>query len=219
MNNEDKKAEIRKSQRMFWEKNWADDNFSPPWKGRGIAPEIVEALEEGWLAEQGRVLDIGCGEGEIAAWFTDRGYTALGLDIAPAVIEAARVKHIKSHNENSLQFTTVDITESAPADLSFNIVIDRGCLHAIHPALIKNYVRNLAAVCSSDARMLLFVKAFRGEVKFKDQQEMTRMHAAVVKIFEDVFEVKSYFATNIGTTAGQTESKWLPGIVFKLERI
>jgi hypothetical protein len=67
--------------------------------------------------------------------------------------------------------------------------------------------------------MLLFIKAFRGDVEFNDQQELSRMHAAIVKIFDGVFQVKSYFSTNIGRTAGQPESKWLPGIVFRLERV
>jgi len=219
MSTEEVQNKIRKSQRAFWEKSWADESFTPAWKGRGIAPEILEALEDGWFPDKGSVMDIGCGEGAIAAWFNSRGYTALGFDVAPAAIDAARATHINSLNEKPLSFLTLDITETVPPDLSFDIVIDRGCLHAIHPALVKNYIRNLAAVCSPNARMLLFIKAFRGDVEFNDQQELSRLNRAIGKIFHGVFQVKSYLVTNIGKTAGQADDKWLPGIVYKLERV
>ena len=45
------------------------DDFSPKWANRGVSPEIVEAVKTGWLPSAGPVLDIGCGLGEIAAWF------------------------------------------------------------------------------------------------------------------------------------------------------
>lgn len=219
MSDEDLRNRIRHGQRAFWEKSWADENFAPPWKGRGVAPEIVEAVEQGWFPEKGRVIDIGCGEGEIAAWFNNRGCTALGLDVAPAVIEAAQAKHMNARNQETLDFLCLDITETSPPNLSFDMVIDRGCLHAIHPALVKNYVQNLTAVCSPDAKMLLFIRAFRGDVEFNDPQELSRLNEAIVKIFDGAFEVRSCIAANIGQTAGEADSKWLPGLVFKLERV
>lgn len=219
VSDEDVRNKIRNGQRAFWEQSWADQNFAPPWKGRGIAPEIVEAINQGWFPKKGRVIDIGCGEGEIAAWFSSRGYAALGLDIAPPVIEAARAKHINVENQHTLNFLSLDITETIPPNLAFDIVIDRGCMHAIHPALVKNYVRNLSAVCSPDARMLLFIRAFRGDVEFNDQQELSRLNDAVARVFDGEFRVISCVAANIGRTAGQPEDKWLPGLVFKLEKV
>lgn len=47
---------VREGQRRFWEKSWADEGLAPGWKGRGIAPEVVEAVEDGWLPGEGRVL-------------------------------------------------------------------------------------------------------------------------------------------------------------------
>jgi SAM-dependent methyltransferase len=219
MSAEDARDKIRNGQRAYWVTNWADESFAPAWKGRGVAPEIVEAIEDRWFPETGRVLDIGCGEGEIAAWFSSRGYSAVGCDIAPSVVDAARSKHISVENQQTLNFLTLDITESTPPNLSFDIVIDRGCLHAIHPILVKNYVRNLSAVCSPNAKMLLFIRAFRGDVEFNDQQERSRLTEAIVKIFDGEFKVRSCSAANIGKTAGQPDNKWLPGLVFKLERV
>lgn len=48
------------------------------------------------LPPAGRVLDLGCGSGEDALFLAGRGYRVLGLDPAPARIEAAREKARKS---------------------------------------------------------------------------------------------------------------------------
>jgi SAM-dependent methyltransferase len=209
---------VRLSQEAFWTKSWADENFSPPWRGRGAPPELVEALQEGWFPATGRALDIGCGEGAIAAWLCAKGYTALGLDIAAPVIEMACARHISAANQKALNFLTLDITQTPPPGAPYNMVIDRGCLHAIHSCLVEGYVRNIAAVCSPDARMLLYVKAFRGDEAFNDPRTMARHRAMIGRTFAGVFEVVSATATNIGQTAGEPESQWLPGIVFRLQR-
>ena len=48
------------------------------------------------LPPAGRVLDLGCGTGEDALFLAGRGYRVLGLDPAPARIEAAREKARRS---------------------------------------------------------------------------------------------------------------------------
>ena len=56
-------------------------------------------LDRGFLdafAEQtrgGRVLDIGCGPGHVAAYLAERGADVEGLDLSPAMIEQARESH------------------------------------------------------------------------------------------------------------------------------
>jgi len=41
---------------------------------------VEEAVNGGWLSAEGPVLDIGCGLGDISAWFAQRGYRTLGFD-------------------------------------------------------------------------------------------------------------------------------------------
>ena len=47
------------------------------------------------LAEQARgpVADLGCGPGHVAAWLTDRGLTAVGIDLSPVMAAVGRREH------------------------------------------------------------------------------------------------------------------------------
>ena len=49
------------------------------------------------LKEYNSVLDIGCGYGRIAASFCDNGYQYVGIDVAPAAIEAARKREPRAN--------------------------------------------------------------------------------------------------------------------------
>lgn len=135
MNQDDAIHQLRERAQKEWEKTWSDESYVPIWKGRGVAPEIIASIEQGWLPSNGNVLDIGCGEGAIAHWFSIHGYNAVGIDISEAAIEKARLTYTKSDDRvGSLEFITSDITESQPPNKSYSIIIDRGCLHAIPSA-------------------------------------------------------------------------------------
>ena len=56
--------------------------------------EEIDAIHRGIIEDvigEKSVLDIGCGPGRVAHWFTDEQYT--GMDFVPSFIKAARVKH------------------------------------------------------------------------------------------------------------------------------
>ncbi|TDD66595.1 class I SAM-dependent methyltransferase [Jiangella aurantiaca] len=50
-------------------------------------------LVDAMLPRGARVLDAGCGTGRIAAALHERGHTVVGVDVDPALIEAARTDH------------------------------------------------------------------------------------------------------------------------------
>jgi cyclopropane fatty-acyl-phospholipid synthase-like methyltransferase len=165
-------SHARERNRQQWEARWSRNDFAAEWSNRGVAPEIVEAVETGWLPAQGTVLDIGCGLGEIAAWFAERGYAAVGFDIAESAVNKAREMH--RHLSSPPEYLVLDICAGQPPDRQYNILVDRGCLHQIPREEIPNYVRNIVAVARTGARMLLFVKAFRDGQRFGDPSEKER---------------------------------------------
>src|SRR5690606_10076573 len=83
-------GEAARDMREAWEAKWRRSDFAAPWLGRGAPAELVRAVSEGWLAPGASALDIGCGEGDVAAWLAEHGFPAVGVDIAPAAIERAR---------------------------------------------------------------------------------------------------------------------------------
>jgi SAM-dependent methyltransferase len=200
---------------LIWEAKWASsDGFSPRWGNRGVSPEIVEAVKSGWLPSHGPVLDIGCGLGEIAAWFGTQGYEALGFDIAESAIRRAREMHAPLPPK--LEFMVLDACGSPLPNRQYKILIDRGCLHTISPELVATFTRNIVSVAAPDARMLLFMRAFRTDRPFGDRWE-TEIHVKWVKsVFAGRFKIARYAPTYMDRYGGKQPAFALPGLVFWL---
>lgn len=206
---------VRQDRRKLWSTRWNTPGFKPKWADRGISPEIVAAVETGWLPDRGRVLDVGCGWGEVAVWFAQRGYDATGVDY-PEAIRKAIEKY--AHLESKPHFLALDICDSLPFDLQFDIFIDRGCLHGIPAVLIGNYVSNISSMASPDARMLLFVRAFREGQPFGDEAETSRHVDGIKRIFSGLFAVESHSPTYLNVGGIRDARNPLPGLVFRLKR-
>ena len=96
-----------------------------------------------------KILDVGCGSGWLSEYFARLGYDATGIDISPALIDAAeqrlrRIAYAVDH-ETPLRyrFATHDI-ESAPLDEKFDAVI---CYDSLHHFVDEHAViRHLAAM-------------------------------------------------------------------------
>jgi len=218
-NREEAEEKARAARRQYWEKSWDDANFSPIWKGRGVATEIADLLQNGWFSSNGIVLDIGCGEGVIAHWFAKLGYESVGIDISESVINKAAADLIDDSTKDLLEFHAMDITESSPPNKQYDILIDRGCLHAIHPLVIKNYVKNISMVSAQGAKLLIFIRAFRDGREFNNEAEVKAHVQQIQKIFAGTFKLKKYGSTNIGSSIDKSKERNLPGMIFYLEKM
>jgi len=82
------------------------------------------------------VLDLGCGLGGMAVFLAQRGAKVTGLDIGPALIEAATM--IATTNKVDCKFQVGNITELSFASDSFDLVVGTAILHHLsEPDLIK----------------------------------------------------------------------------------
>lgn len=206
----------RTSRRREWEAQWSRPDFAAPWMGRGVSKEIVAAVSEGWFAPGAPTLDIGCGEGDVAAWLAQQGHPTVGLDIAPAAIARARRRHPEIPGR--LEFMALDICNQAPPNRRYGVLIDRGCLHTIAPPDRPDYVRNISEVAAPDARLLLFVKAFRKGKSFGDAAEEQRVTAEVESALESRFVLIRKAPTYLDPFDGRERDHALPGLVFWLVR-
>jgi len=182
----DDKKEASKVLYSWWEQNWRDKAPGRDWTSRPIPREIEGALARGWLPASGSVVDLGCGTADIAAWFAERGYWAMGIDLSDAAVKEAATRHA-GLSEN-LKFRAMDLCSERPKR-KFDILIDRGCLHQLPDNLVADYVANLAEMAKPGAKMMLFTKAFRGkspDIRTEARQRRLWVEAA----FKDHFEVK-----------------------------
>ena len=205
-----------KNRKDYWEKEWSQPGYSPKWLGRGVSKEIIAAVEEGWFPAGARSLDIGCGKGVVDSWLVKRGFIADGIDISATVIEQARAAYLDT--KKHLRFMVLDICFQKPSGGPYSVLIDRGCLHQIPQHLYSNYIDNVTAVSSPDARMLLFIKAYRGQLQFGDAAERAKQIQRIENIFKGVFTLERSADTYLDPFDGTRPDQILPGMVFWLRR-
>jgi ubiquinone/menaquinone biosynthesis C-methylase UbiE len=123
---------------------------TPPWEiGRPQA--AFAATAEAW---RGRVLDAGCGTGELALAAAARGLAATGIDGAVGAIRTARQRC--AQRGLSADFVVGDVLRLPEfVDGRFDTVFDSGLFHVFDGDDRPTYVAALAAVTGPGSRLLL----------------------------------------------------------------
>lgn len=206
----------RDKMRRGWQENWSDPTRVRPWMNRGISPEIVEAANGGWFPAGGSALDIGCGEGEVAAWMAEQGFPAVGVDIAPAAVARAQARFNGASGQ--LEFFAADVCNDPLPDRQYRILIDRGCFHNIQPNDYADFLGNLLRVSAPDARLLLLCKAFRHGIPQGDLGDRRRVSTMVEEGFDRGFRIMRSADTYLDPFGGRDPDKAMGGMAFWMER-
>ncbi len=91
---------------------------------------FAAALSAAHVPQSGRLLELGCGAGDISLWLAEKGYEVSGVDISPFAIAWADEK--AQERNLQVQFSVGDVRDLATfADASYDLVIDGRCLHCI----------------------------------------------------------------------------------------
>lgn len=125
----------------------------PPWDIGRPQPTFVALEAEGALA--GAVLDVGCGTGEHALFFAERGHEVVGLDSAPAAIAKARAK--AQQRASSAQFVVGDALDLAALERTFDCVIDCGFFHVLDDAERPKFAQAIHAVLPTGGSYFMLV--------------------------------------------------------------
>ncbi len=123
-----------------------------PWDTGITPPEVVDEVSP---MEPGRALDLGCGTGTNVLWLVRRGWTATGVDFSGLAIEAARRK---AEGTTGATFVEGDVTGLLELEIDgpFDFVLDIGCFHSVAVRRRDDYVRQVARVARTGARMMIF---------------------------------------------------------------
>lgn len=138
-----------------WERRWASADYRPQYEIGTADPAVQRAVEDGWFVPGMRAVDIGCGKGHNAALLARQGLDAVGIDFAPSVITAARGAF---RNTPNLSFEVVDVVQPKAYPETFDVLVDRGCLHGIDETSRPAYVANVVAWARPGARFLLIMR-------------------------------------------------------------
>jgi SAM-dependent methyltransferase len=121
----------------------------PPWAIGKPQPAFVGAADQ----ISGSVLDAGCGTGENALFFAERGHQVTGIDFVEKPIAEAKRKA----QERSLQATFLVMDALRLDDLPevFDSVVDCGLFHVFSDEDRVRYVAGLARVVKPCGRVFL----------------------------------------------------------------
>ena len=206
------KAEAAQLLEALWNKKWRLPARAR-WADRPTPSEVIEAVDSGWLPANGRVIDLGCGTADISAWFAGRGYEVTAVDIAQAALDRAAARH--GALSASIELVAADLCGQSLPGRTFDILVDRGCLHQIPLNLTADYVRNISSIAAPGAKLLLFMKAYRDGRKFGGAQETELAANWTRRTFAGEFELERVHPTYLNP---DNPTDPLPGIAFWLSR-
>ena len=104
------------------------DSGGPPWVIGGPQPALAAVLDEGVRGP--KVLDVGCGTGDLAIALARRGLEVTAVDISRVAIDMARAK--AAREGLTVHFEVHDATDLSLPSAPFDSVFDSGLLHSLH---------------------------------------------------------------------------------------
>lgn len=127
-----------------------------PWERYGkAAAASIKALLDREEAERfrplGRALDLGCGRGQYTPELARRGWEAVGVDVVPRAIAAARRK-----GGSGATYVLGDVTDLAPADMgTFDFFLDVGCFQGLSSEKRLAEGRGVSGLANPGATLLI----------------------------------------------------------------
>lgn len=91
---------------------------------------LAGELDQKHVPREGRVLELGCGAGDLSLLLARRGYQCSGVDFSPSAISWAVEKSGQAGVEIDFQVGNV-LLLSQYADESFDLIVDGYCFHCI----------------------------------------------------------------------------------------
>jgi SAM-dependent methyltransferase len=142
--------------------------------------EVVELLDRlGVLGPGRQVLDIGCGIGRIAQALAGKVAAITGIDIAPGMIEAARMRCVGLPNVTLLQTSGRDLSAFPDAAFDLMLAIDvMPYLYRAGTALVAAQFAEVARVLRPGGDFVILNLSYRGDLEL-DREDARHLGEAV----------------------------------------
>ena len=206
---------MHRRHRHIWESKWGDPRFDPFWKTDQPQKELVDAIESGWFPKNQRVIDVGCGNGEVSRWLAGQAFAVLGLDYSAAAIENCR--DLSAGQPNEPTFEVADLCgENLRLEPAFSL-IDRGCFHRIVGKLRPFFAQNIAQATLEGGHFLLLAATFKDPraAHYTGVRSAQGLRKHVEEIFGKYFTIEKAEPAVINATKGR---KAMPAVAFWMVR-
>ncbi len=135
-----------------------------PWEDAATDPPFLRKIEELFAREEGgsepphgKALDLGTGSGIWGVRLAQRGWEVTGVDIVDPALVRARRRAEDAGVEMDLMHADVTALRADGVGSGFRLVLDTGTFHGLQAPQRKAMGREVSAVTSSDATVLLLV--------------------------------------------------------------
>lgn len=104
------------------------------WDPAEISEAVIQQFQDLFthecIPQNGRLLELGCGAGNLSVGFAKLGYQVTGVDIAPSAVEWAKERAAEAKlNISFLVDNVVELSKVEESD--FPLIVDSHCLHCI----------------------------------------------------------------------------------------
>lgn len=131
--------------RAAWKATYEETPYEElPWFDPEPSPQVVRAVDEGFLPPGVAVLDVGCGAGSNVLFLARKGFESHGVDVSPGAIRAAQERARK--DGLAAEFHVGDALALDFPDARFGGIIDNGCFHTLPIRRRTDYARETARV-------------------------------------------------------------------------
>lgn len=168
-----KRVAPKRFRRIQWQWVYSNAQTPGPWHLDRVSQHVQQSFNEAWFLPNARLIDVGCGLGENAAWRAEQGMQVTGIDFSSAAIESARHQYSTTAG---LQFHVADCTRPLPNLGTFDCALDRGCLHGLPTEQWPAWFENLHHLLRPSGRLLLLM-AIRSTTE-PELLQLVRRHAA-----------------------------------------
>lgn len=143
---------------------------TPPWDIGAPQPAMAALLAK--YPPVGRILDVGCGSGDLAMYLAQLGHEVVGIDFVESAIADAQVKaEARSADvERRVTFQVGDALKPSLLPQRFGAVVDSGFFHLFDPDQCDRFTDELALTLPPGGRYYMHEFAVEFPISYMPRQ-------------------------------------------------
>ena len=130
------------------------DELADAFEAAAMPPRPPDEWEDALLSRIGdvsghRVLELGCGTGDLSLALLDRGAQLTALDLSPGMVEVARGRAARYRPDSTPEFIVAPVEETGLTGGQFDLVVGKWILHHVD---VDSGAREVARVLRDGGR-------------------------------------------------------------------